>query len=77
MAESYLKDQKRALPAAALLEGEYGVSGYYMGVPIVIGAKGVEKILAVEFTPEEKVLWDKSFASVKKTVDESRAMLGA
>ena len=76
MAEAYLKDQKRVLPAAALLEGEYGVSGYYMGVPVTIGAKGVEKIHEVAFGPEEKAQWDKSFASVKKTVDESRTMLG-
>ena len=77
MAESYLKDQKRVLPVAALLEGEFGVNGYYMGVPATIGAKGVEKIHTIEFTDAEKALWEKSFASVKKSVDESRALLGA
>ncbi len=64
------------LPAAALLEGEYGVNGYYMGVPVTIGAEGVEKVHQIEFTAEEKAQWEKSFASVKKTVDESRTMLG-
>jgi len=70
MAESYLKDKKRVLPCAALLEGEYGVNGYYMGVPVTIGAKGVEKVHQVELTAEEKSMFDKSFQSVKKTVDE-------
>ena len=77
MAESYLKDQKRVLPVASLLEGEYGVHGYYMGVPATIGAGGVEKVHAIDFNADEKALWEKSFASVKKTVDELRVMLGA
>jgi malate dehydrogenase len=70
MAEAYLKDKKRVLPAAALLEGEYGIRGYYMGVPVTIGAKGVEKIHQIELTAEEKAAFEKSFQSVKKTVDE-------
>jgi len=70
MAESYLRDKKRVLPCAALLEGEYGVNGYYMGVPVVIGSSGVEKVLKVDLTAEEKTMFDKSFQSVKKTVDE-------
>ena len=70
MAESYLKDKKRVLPCAAFLEGEYGINGYYMGVPVVIGAKGVEKILPVELTESEQAQFKKSFDSVKKTVDE-------
>src|SRR5436190_144247 len=70
MAESYLKDKKRVLPCAALLEGEYGVNGYYMGVPVTIGAKGVEKIHQIDLTADEKAMFDKSFQSVKKTVDE-------
>jgi malate dehydrogenase len=72
MAESYLLDTKRVLPCAALLEGEYGVQGYYMGVPVVIGKDGVEKIVPIELTPEERSQFEKSFASVKKTVDETR-----
>jgi malate dehydrogenase len=70
MAESYLKDKKRVLPCAAFLEGEYGIKGYYMGVPVTIGAKGVEKIHQLDLTPEEKAMFEKSFQSVKKTVDE-------
>ena len=70
MAESYLRDKKRVLPCAALLEGEYGVKGYYMGVPVVIGSGGVEKILQIDLTAEEKAMFEKSFQSVKKTVDE-------
>src|SRR5438270_8967340 len=70
MAESYLKDKKRVLPCAALLEGEYGVNGYYMGVPVTIGAGGIEKIHQVDLTDAEKAMFEKSYASVKKTVDE-------
>jgi malate dehydrogenase len=70
MAESYLRDKKRVLPCAALLEGQYGVRGYYMGVPVVIGAGGVEKILELDLTADEKQMFQKSFESVKKTVDE-------
>jgi malate dehydrogenase len=76
MAEAYLRDQKRVLPAAALLEGEYGVDGYYMGVPVTIGAGGVEAVHVLDFTAEEKALWERSCASVKKTVDESKRLLG-
>jgi malate dehydrogenase len=70
MAEAYLKDQKRVMPCAALLEGEYGVNGYYMGVPVQIGAGGVEKVLQLDLTDAEKAMFQKSFESVKKTVDE-------
>jgi malate dehydrogenase len=70
MAEAYLKDKKRVLPCAALLEGEYGVRGYYMGVPCLIGARGVEKVFEIEMTADEKAMFERSFQSVKKTVDE-------
>jgi malate dehydrogenase len=70
MAEAYLKDQKRVMPCAALLEGEYGIKGYYMGVPVQIGQGGVEKIFQIELTAAEKAMFQKSFESVKKTVDE-------
>jgi malate dehydrogenase len=69
MAESFLLDRKRVLPTAALLEGEYGIKGYFMGVPAQIGAGGVERVLELELSPEEKAELEKSFASVKKTVD--------
>ncbi|WP_375773485.1 malate dehydrogenase [Archangium gephyra] len=70
MAESYLLDRKRVLPAAALLEGQYGMNGYFFGVPTQIGAGGVEKIIEVQLNESEKAELNKSFESVKKTVGE-------
>ena len=70
MAEAYLRDKKRVLPAAAYLEGEYGVKGCYMGVPVVIGAGGVEKIIEVKLTEAEKRLFDASVAHVKEMVNK-------
>ncbi len=69
MAESYLFDRKRVLPAAALLEGQYGINGYFFGAPVQIGAGGVEKVITVELNGEEKAALEKSFQSVKKTAD--------
>jgi malate dehydrogenase len=65
MAESFLKDKKRILPCAAKLEGQYGVKGLYIGVPVVIGAKGVEKIVEIELNAEEKKMFDHSVDAVK------------
>jgi malate dehydrogenase len=69
MAESYLKDKKRVLPAAVLLDGEYGQSGLYVGVPVVLGAGGVERIVEVQFTPEEQAAFDKSCAAVRELIE--------
>ncbi len=69
MAESYLLDRKRVLPCAAYLEGQYGIKGYFIGVPTQIGAGGVEKVIELELNAEEKAELEKSFQSVKKTVD--------
>jgi malate dehydrogenase len=69
MAESYLKDKKRLLPCAAHLSGEYGVNGLFVGVPIVIGAGGVERIVEVAFSADEKAMFDKSVASVRGLVN--------
>ncbi len=69
MAESYLLDRKRILPCAAYLEGEYGIRGYFMGVPVQIGAGGVEKVIELPLSSEEKAEMEKSFQSVKRTVD--------
>jgi malate dehydrogenase len=74
MAESYLKDKRRVLPAAAELSGEYGIKGLYVGVPVVIGANGVEKIVEVELNPEEKGMFDKSVASVKSLVEACKTI---
>lgn len=68
MAESYLKDKKRILPCAAYLTGQYGVDNLYVGVPVVIGAKGVEKVVEINLNKEEKELFDKSVSAVKGMV---------
>lgn len=70
MAESYLKDKKRVLPCAALLEGEYGIKGYFLGVPVVIGAGGIEKVLEIKLTDEEKAMLENSFKAVKGAAEE-------
>ncbi|MDO8519501.1 MAG: malate dehydrogenase [Deltaproteobacteria bacterium] len=70
MVESHLKDKKRVLACAAFLEGEYGVKGYYVGVPAVIGSGGVEKIIEVKLTPDERKLFDESVSHVKKLIAE-------
>ena len=74
MAESYLLDKKRVLPCAVLLNGEYGQNDFYVGVPVVIGANGVERIVEVEFTPAEKAAFDKSCDAVKKLIEDFRKL---
>jgi malate dehydrogenase len=69
MAEAYLLDQKRLLPCAAYLDGEYGYKDLFMGVPCIIGGKGVERILEIPLTDEEKGMLTKSAASVQGIVD--------
>ena len=69
MVESILKDKKKVLPCAALLEGEYGLNGIFFGVPVKLGAGGIEKIYEVQLTDEEKVAMAKSAASVQEMVD--------
>ena len=66
MAESYIKDKKRVLPCAAKLKGEYGVEGLYIGVPVVIGKNGVEKILEIELSADEQKMFDHSVDAVKE-----------
>ena len=69
MAESYLKDKKRMLPCAAYLSGEYNVKGLYVGVPVIIGKKGVEKIIEVKLSSDEKKMFVKSVKSVKSLIN--------
>ena len=69
MAEAYLRDSKRILPAAALLEGQYGIRGFFVGVPVRIGAGGVEQIFELPLDAQDRAELEKSFQSVKKTVD--------
>jgi malate dehydrogenase len=68
MAESILKDQKRVLPTCAYLNGEFGVKGFYVGVPCVLGANGIEQILEFKLDAEEQAMMDKSVAAVKELV---------
>ena len=74
MAESYLKDQKRMLPCAAYLKGEYGVKDMFVGVPVIIGAKGVERVVKVRLNKDEQVMMAKSIASVQGLVDACKAI---
>ncbi len=70
MAESYIKDKKRVLPCAAKLTGQYGVDGLYIGVPVVIGKDGIEKIIEIELSSEEQTMFDHSVDAVQKLVDD-------
>jgi malate dehydrogenase len=74
MAESYLKDQRRVLPCAAQLTGQYGVNGMYVGVPVVIGAGGVERVVEIALDDAEKAMFAKSVASVKALVDACKTI---
>lgn len=69
MAESILKDQKRIFPSAVLCEGEYGHSGIFMGVPVLLGETGIEKIIEIELTADEKTKLDNSAAAVKELME--------
>ncbi|MDQ0348867.1 malate dehydrogenase [Ancylobacter vacuolatus] len=70
MATSYLRDKKRLLPCAAYLTGQYGIDDLYLGVPVIIGANGVERIVEIELDANERAMLDKSVASVKELVGE-------
>ncbi len=76
MAESFLRDKKRVLPCAAWLTGQYGIKDLYVGVPVVIGAKGVERIIEIALTPEEKAAFEASCASVRGLIEASRKLVG-
>jgi malate dehydrogenase len=68
MAEAILKDQKRILPCAAFCEKEYGVGGHFVGVPVMLGAGGVEKVVEIQMSADEKARFDKSVEAVKRLV---------
>ena len=74
MAESYLKDKKRVLPCAAKLNGEYGVKGLYVGVPVVIGDKGIERIVEVKLDAIERRQFNKSVKAVEGLVEVVKKM---
>ncbi len=74
MAESYLKDKRRVLPCAAYLNGEYGVNGLYVGVPVIIGANGVEKVMEIKLDAAEQAMFDKSVHSVKTLIQAAKGL---
>ena len=74
MAEAYLKDLKRLVACAAYLDGEYGYKDLYMGVPVVIGAGGVEKVVSIALTGDEKAMLEKSAAAVRELIEASKKL---
>jgi malate dehydrogenase len=74
MVEAILRDQKRLLPVCALLNGEFGVKGYYVGVPCILGANGIEKVVEFSLNEEEQKMFDNSVAAVKELVDSMNKM---
>jgi malate dehydrogenase len=74
MAESYLKDQRRVLPAAAHVDGAYGLKGLYLGVPVVIGANGIEKVIEIGLNKDEKAMLDKSVAAVNGLIEACKGI---
>jgi malate dehydrogenase len=77
MAESYLRDKKRVLPCAAHLNGEYGVDDMYVGVPIVIGAGGVERVIEIDLAGDERAMFDRSVGAVRGLVDACKSIAPA
>ena len=75
MAEAYLNDQKRLLPCAAQLSGEYGVDGLYVGVPVIIGASGVERIVEIQLNADERAMFDHSVSAVKELFGVAKDMM--
>ena len=75
MAESYLKDKKRLLPCAAWCDGQYGLAGTYVGVPTIIGAGGIERIVEIELSAEEKAMFDHSVNAVKTLVNVAKSLM--
>jgi malate dehydrogenase len=70
MVESILLDRKRVLPCAVLLQGEFGTNGLFVGVPVVLGASGMERVFEIDLTAEEQAAFDASSAAVKELVDK-------
>lgn len=75
MAESYLKDKRRLLPCAAWVDGQYGLDGIYVGVPVIIGENGVEKVVEIELNAEEQAMLDKSINAVKGLVEATGKLM--
>lgn len=77
MAEALIYDKRKIIPVCAKLEGEYGVNGLFVGVPAIVGANGVEEIIELDLTDEEKAAFDHSVGAVRKTCDEVESMLAS
>jgi malate dehydrogenase len=77
MVESILKDKKKVLPCAAYLDGEYGVKGLFVGVPVKLGSNGIEKVYQIKLMPEEQQMLDKSASSVKELIDVIKQKIGS
>ena len=75
MAESYLRDKKRVFPCAAYLKGEYGLRNIYVGVPCIIGSRGVERIIEIKLNQSEKRMFNKSVDSVKGLIKITKNIL--
>ena len=74
MAESYLRDKRRLMPCAAYLQGEYGVDGLYVGVPVVIGAGGVERVMEIKLDAAERQMFEKSVSAVRALIDVAKGL---
>jgi malate dehydrogenase len=74
MAEAYLKDQKRLLPCAAYVKGAFGLDGMYVGVPTIIGAKGIERIVDIKMNADEQAMFNKSVDAVKGLVEACKGI---
>ena len=77
MAESYLKDQKRLLPCAAYVDGKYGLDGFYVGVPTVIGSGGIERVVEINLNDDEQTMFDNSVNAVKGLVEACKSIDGS
>lgn len=75
MAESYLKDQRRVLPCAAWVEGQYGLDGIYVGVPVIIGENGVEKVVEIELNADEVTMFNASVDAVRGLLAKSKELM--
>ncbi len=76
MVESILKDKKKVLPCAAYLEGEYGIQGLFVGVPVKLGSRGIEKIFQIKLSADEQAALQKSASAVKELVDVLKPKMG-
>jgi malate dehydrogenase len=74
MATSYLRDKKRLLPCAAYCKGQFGLDGLYVGVPVIIGAKGVERIVEIELNPDERTMFDNSVNAVRGLIEACKGI---